>query len=92
LRAVCANPRKAGLFFKAILPLDTVGDTYLDMRNWTKGMVWVNGHNLGRYWNIGPQERLYCPAPWLRRGDNEIIIFDLHQIEARPVELARTLS
>jgi beta-galactosidase len=55
-------------------------------------MVWVNGHNLGRYWNIGPQERLYCPAPWLRRGDNEIIIFDLHQIEARPVELARTLS
>ncbi|MFM0118133.1 beta-galactosidase [Paraburkholderia sp. RL18-101-BIB-B] len=92
LRAVCANPRKAGLFFKAILPLDTVGDTYLDMRNWTKGMVWVNGHNLGRYWNIGPQERLYCPAPSLRQGDNEIIIFDLHQIEARPVELARTLS
>jgi beta-galactosidase len=92
LRTVCANPRRAGLFFKAILPLDTVGDTYLDMRNWTKGVVWVNGHNLGRYWNIGPQERLYCPAPWLRQGDNEIIIFDLHQIEAGPVELARTLS
>jgi beta-galactosidase len=92
LRTVCANPRKAGLFFKATLSLDTIGDTYLDMRNWTKGVVWVNGHNLGRYWNIGPQERLYCPAPWLRRGDNEIIIFDLHQIEARPVELARTLS
>jgi beta-galactosidase len=55
-------------------------------------VVWVNGHNLGRYWNIGPQERLYCPAPWLRQGDNEIIIFDLHQIEAGPVELARTLS
>ncbi|MFL9913638.1 beta-galactosidase [Paraburkholderia sp. RL17-337-BIB-A] len=92
LRTVCANPRKAGLFFKAILPLDTLGDTYLDMRNWTKGVVWVNGHNLGRYWNIGPQKRLYCPAPWMRQGDNEIIIFDLHQIEARPVALARTLS
>jgi beta-galactosidase len=92
LRTVCTNPGKAGLFFKAGLSLDTVGDTYLDMRNWTKGVVWVNGHNLGRYWNIGPQKRLYCPAPWFKQGDNEIIIFDLHQIEARPVELARTLS
>jgi beta-galactosidase len=92
LRTVCANPRKAGLFFKATLSLDTIGDTYLDMRNWTKGVVWVNGHNLGRYWNIGPQKRLYCPAPWLRLGDNEVIIFDLHQMEAKPVELARTLS
>jgi beta-galactosidase len=92
LRTVCANPRKAGLFFKATLSLDAIGDTYLDMRNWTKGVVWVNGHNLGRYWNIGPQKRLYCPAPWLRLGDNEVIIFDLHQMEAKPVELARTLS
>ncbi|CAB3782304.1 Beta-galactosidase [Paraburkholderia ultramafica] len=92
LRSVCANPRKPGLFFKAILALDTVGDTYLDMRHWTKGVVWVNGHNLGRYWNIGPQKRLYCPAPWLRPGDNEILIFDLHRVQAKPVELARTLS
>jgi beta-galactosidase len=92
LRTVCVNPRKAGLFFKATLSLDTIGDTYLDMRHWTKGLVWVNGHNLGRYWNIGPQKRLYCPAPWLRLGDNEVVIFDLHQIEAKPVELARTLS
>ncbi|CAE6716993.1 beta-galactosidase [Paraburkholderia haematera] len=92
LRSVCANPRKAGLFFKATLPLDATGDTYLDMCNWTKGVVWVNGHNLGRYWNIGPQQRLYCPAPWLRPGDNEVIIFDQHQLEAKPVELARMLS
>lgn len=92
LRAVCANPQKPGLFFKATLPLESVGDTYLDMRHWTKGVVWVNGHNLGRYWHIGPQQRLYCPAPWLRPGDNEVVIFDLHQMEAKPVELARTLS
>jgi beta-galactosidase len=92
LRAVCANPRKAGLFFKATLSLDALGDTYLDMHRWTKGVVWVNGNNLGRYWNIGPQKRLYCPAPWLRLGDNEVIIFDLHQIEAKPVELTGTLS
>ncbi|WP_206995293.1 glycoside hydrolase family 35 protein [Trinickia mobilis] len=92
LRAVCSNPRKAGLFFRATVSLDTAGDTYLDMSNWTKGMVWVNGHNLGRYWNIGPQLRLYCPAPWLQQGENVVTIFDLHQIEAKPVELARTLS
>jgi beta-galactosidase len=92
LHPICANPRKAGLFFKAALTLDTVGDTYLDMRNWTKGVVWVNGHNLGRYWNIGPQTRLYCPAPWLKPGDNEVVIFDLHQMEAQPIELQRTLS
>ncbi|CAB3781528.1 beta-galactosidase [Paraburkholderia caffeinilytica] len=92
LCTVCSNPRKAGLFFKAILPLDQIGDTYIDMSGWTKGVVWINGHNLGRYWNIGPQKRLYCPAPWLRQGDNEFIIFDLHQTEAKPVELARGLS
>lgn len=92
LRPVCANPRKPGLFFKASLQLDAIGDTYLDMRHWTKGVVWVNGHNLGRYWSIGPQKRLYCPAPWLRLGENEVLIFDLHQMQARPVELARTLS
>ncbi|TDN62548.1 beta-galactosidase [Paraburkholderia sp. BL10I2N1] len=92
LRPVCANPRRAGLFFKASLSLDTVGDTYVDMRHWTKGVVWVNGHNLGRYWNIGPQRRLYCPAPSLRQGANEVVIFDLHQVEAKPVELRRTLS
>ena len=92
LKGNCANPLKPGIFFKASLVLDEVGDTWLDMSNWTKGFVWVNGHNLGRYWNIGPQRRLYCPAPWLVEGDNEVLVFDLHQIQAKPVELANTLS
>jgi beta-galactosidase len=48
-------------------------------------LVWVNGHNLGRYWNIGPQHRLYCPAGWLKRGANEIVVLDLHQLQAAPV-------
>ena len=43
-------------------------------------------HNLGRYWNIGPQKQLYCPAPWLKKGKNEIVIFDLHQINPKPVK------
>ncbi|MDB5143235.1 MAG: beta-galactosidase, partial [Mucilaginibacter sp.] len=44
-----------------------------------------NGHNLGRYWDIGPQKRLYCPAPWLKKGVNEVMVFDLHQTEAASV-------
>jgi beta-galactosidase len=92
LKKSCANPLKPGLFFKANVRLNEVADTWLDMSNWTKGAVWVNGHNLGRYWNVGPQRRLYCPAPWLAQGDNEVLIFDLHQIQAKPVQLADTLS
>ncbi|WP_028204326.1 beta-galactosidase [Paraburkholderia nodosa] len=91
LQARCTNPLKPGLFFKARLVLDEIGDTWLDMGNWTKGVVWVNGHNLGRYWSIGPQQRLYCPAPWLTQGENEVLIFDLHQTETKPVRLANAL-
>jgi beta-galactosidase len=92
LRGICSNPRRSGLFFRASFQLDVVGDTYLDMRDWTKGVVWVNGHNLGRYWHIGPQTRLFCPAPWLNVGENIVTIFDLHQTDAQPVELRRTLA
>ncbi|HEY4206167.1 MAG TPA: beta-galactosidase, partial [Puia sp.] len=57
--------------------LAAVGDSYLDMRDWGKGCVWVNGHNLGRYWSIGPQQTLYVPAEWLRKGRNEVVVFEL---------------
>lgn len=53
-------------------------DTFLDMANWNKGVCFINGHNLGRYWERGPQRTLYVPAPWLRTGDNELIILELH--------------
>jgi beta-galactosidase GanA len=53
----------------------------MDMSNYKKGYVWVNGHNLGRYWEIGPQKRLYCPAGWLKKGQNEVIVLDLFQLE-----------
>ena len=68
-------------FFRGTFDLPNVGDTYLDMSGWTKGVVWVNGHNLGRYWKLGPQQRLFCPAPFLRQGTNEIIVFDLQALE-----------
>jgi beta-galactosidase len=47
------------------------------MRGWGKGHVWINGHHLGRFWKIGPQQTLFCPAPWLRNGANEIIVLEL---------------
>lgn len=61
--------------------LNQVADTYLDMRKWGKGMVWVNGKNLGRYWEIGPQQTLYLPAEWLKKGKNEIVILELNKPE-----------
>ncbi len=76
---------RRGAFFKGVFDLDAPADTYIDMSNYRKGIVWVNGHNLGRFWEIGPQKRLYCPATWLRRGRNEVLVFDLLQNEARPI-------
>jgi beta-galactosidase len=76
---------KPGIFFHGTFFVHKMGDTYFDVSNYTKGLVWINGHNLGRYWNIGPQKRLYCPESWLMEGQNEIIIFDLIQKEAKPV-------
>jgi beta-galactosidase len=61
---------------KSDFNLDGLGDLYLDMRDWGKGCVWVNGYNIGRYWNIGPQQTLYVPAEWLKKGKNEIIVFE----------------
>ena len=56
--------------------LSQVGDTFLDLRGWGKGIVFVNGHNLGRFWYIGPQQTLYCPGVWLKKGRNEIVVFE----------------
>jgi len=57
--------------------LNQTGDSYLDMSEWGKGVVWVNGYNLGRYWNVGPQQTLYVPAEWLKPGNNEIVVLEL---------------
>lgn len=83
---------RRGLFFTGRFTLEQPADTYLDLSGYQKGVVWINGHHLGRYWAIGPQQRLYCPAPWLRRGENELVIFDLHQNAAAPVRGALTLE
>ena len=78
---------RPGGFFKGNFELDEVADTFLDLSNYQKGYVWLNGHNLGRYyWNIGPQQRLSCPASWLKRGTNEIIVLDFASVRTtRPI-------
>lgn len=71
------TPAKGPAFWRAVVKVNRPGDCFLDMRPWGKGFVWVNGHNLGRYWNIGPQQTMYIPGPWLKEGANEIVILDL---------------
>jgi len=87
-----AADSREGKFFKGSFELAAANDTYIDMSAFKKGIVWVNGHNLGRYWEIGPQKRLYCPAPWLKKGSNDIVVFDLHQQEAAAVKGEKTLE
>ena len=63
-------------FYRFTFETDEPGDTFLDFEGWGKGCIFVNGFNIGRFWEIGPQKRLYIPAPLLRQGKNEIIIFE----------------
>ncbi|RXK83983.1 beta-galactosidase [Filimonas effusa] len=65
------------VFRKAEFNLSETGDTYLDMSQWGKGCAWINGHHLGRYWEIGPQQTLYVPAEWLKKGKNELVVFEM---------------
>ncbi len=64
-------------YYKATFNVKKPGDTFIDMSTWGKGLVYVNGHALGRFWEIGPQQALYCPGCWLKKGKNEIVIFDI---------------
>jgi beta-galactosidase len=66
----------APAFWRGTFNLEKAGDTFLDLRGWGKGDLWVNGHCLGRYWNIGPTQTAYAPGCWLRAGENEIVILD----------------
>lgn len=64
-------------YYRATFQLDKTGDTFIDMQTWGKGMVWINGYALGRFWEIGPQQTLFLPGCWLKKGENEIIVLDL---------------
>ena len=64
-------------YYRGTFTVDDPADTYLDLSTWGKGQVWVNGHAIGRFWQIGPQQSLFMPGCWLKKGENEIIVLDV---------------
>ncbi|XP_036884950.1 beta-galactosidase-1-like protein 2 isoform X1 [Sturnira hondurensis] len=64
-------------FFLGALSVDlSPSDTFMKLEGWEKGVAFINGQNLGRYWNIGPQETLYLPGAWLDQGINQVLVFE----------------
>ena len=72
-------------YYRANFTLKKVGDTFINMEAFGKGMVYVNGHALGRFWNIGPQQTLYVPGCWLKKGKNEVVVLDIVGPKGDPV-------
>ena len=64
-------------YYRGWFMLKKTGDTFLDMSKWGKGVVYVNGHAIGRFWQIGPQQTLYVPGCWLKKGLNEVVVLDM---------------
>ena len=64
-------------YYRGYFQLSKVGDTFLNFENWGKGQVYVNGHAMGRIWSIGPQQTLYVPGCWLKKGRNEVVVLDV---------------
>ncbi|MFA5044511.1 MAG: beta-galactosidase [Paludibacter sp.] len=80
------KPSTGPAWYKATFNLTETGYTFLNMSSWGKGMVWVNGHNLGRFWKIGPTQTLCVPGCYLKKGSNEIIVFDIDNPKATTIE------
>lgn len=64
------------IIYEGTFDLSEVGDTFIDMEDWGKGIIFINGINIGRYWHIGPQQTLFVPGVWLNKGSNKIAIFE----------------
>ncbi len=81
-RQPCSGP----CFYRATFTVTTLRDTFLDTSALYKGEVWLNGRPLGRFWNVGPEKTLYVPAPWLKPGQNEVVVFDLKGEASRKID------
>lgn len=88
--AFAAGNPPAPAFHRGTFDIDIPADTFLSLPGWTKGVAWINGFALGRYWSRGPQRTLYVPAPVLRSGVNEIVVLELHGATGRTVDLVAT--
>lgn len=71
------------VIYEGTFNLAETGDTFIDMSTWGKGIIFINGKNIGRYWNVGPQQTLYIPGVWLRKGENNIVIFEQQNDELK---------
>jgi beta-galactosidase len=65
------------VLYTAEVEIAEPGDTYFDMQHYKKGYLYVNDWLLGRYWNVGPQQRLFCPGVWLKKGVNRVTVLEL---------------
>ncbi len=74
--AKASKLKSAPVIYEGTFNLDKTGDTFIDMENWGKGIIFINGINIGRYWKVGPQQTLYIPGVWLKKGENKIVIFE----------------
>lgn len=72
-----SNGRLPRGVYRGTFKVSKPSDTFLNFSSWGKGLVYVNGHPLGRIWEIGPQQTLYMPGCWLKKGENEIMVFDI---------------
>ncbi len=79
-----AAPQMGPTFYHATFNVNQVGSTFLDLSNWGFGAVWVNGHNLGRFLDRGGQRGLFLPSQWLKPGQNEITVLELHDAPVTP--------
>jgi beta-galactosidase len=71
------GPASGPAFWRGRFNVKHPADTFLDLRNWGKGVVWINGHCLARFWNIGPSQTAYVPGTWLHGDRNEVVVLDL---------------
>lgn len=85
-----AKLKNVPVVYEGSFTLDDAGDTFIDMESWGKGIIFVNGINIGRYWNVGPQQTLYIPGVWLNKGENKIVIFE--QLNDNPATEVKTVK
>ena len=81
------NSDKYPIFFKGNFDAEKGKDCFVETKGFTKGNVWINGFNLGRYWSKGPQKTLYLPAPLLKEKDNEIIVLELENADKKSIKI-----
>ena len=83
-----SNDNRFPKFFRGSFDVTNTHDTFVDLEGWSKGNVFINGFNLGRYWNTaGPQQTLYLPGPLLKEGQNEIVVLELEEANTNRIQL-----